>query len=254
MSVAPCAELVEQYVRWLREAIVVADGDGICEITTPFLDRHNDHLQIYVDGREGNLRLTDDGYTISDLRASGVDLQSTEKRRGLLESVVRGFGVRLEGDELVVDTAPEDFPRKKHNLLQAMLAVSDLFVLARPTVASMFREDVEQYLLSKSVRFSRSIGIPGRSGLDQHFHLLIPPSDTAPERLVESVNRLTRDRLPSLVFQWTDVRPNRPQAEMHVFLNDDEPLRTDLVGALRNYEMHVHPWSRRDERVARLAQ
>ncbi len=254
MTDASCAGLIETYAQWLKQGMSAASLDGVCEITTPFLDRHNDHIQIYVEGGEDGLRLTDDADTISDLRASGVDPHSTTKRSDLLQSVVRGFGVRLEGDELVVDAGPEDFARKKHNLLQAMLAVGDLFVLARPTVASVFREDVEEYLLSRGVRFSRSIGVPGRSGLDQHFHLLIPPSPNAPERLVESVNRLTRQHLPSLIFQWTDVRPNRPQSEMHVFLNDEEPLRADLVGALRNYDMHIHPWSQRDDHIVRLTQ
>jgi hypothetical protein len=254
MADSSCAGLIEAYAEWLKQGMSAMPLEGACEITTPFLDRHNDHIQIYVERGENGLRLTDDAYTISDLRASGVDLRSTAKRSDLLDTVVQGFGVRLEGDELVVETGPEDFARKKHNLLQAVLAVGDLVVLARPTVASVFREDVEEYLLSRGVRFSRSIGVPGRSGLDQHFHLLIPPSPSAPERLVESVNQLTRQRLPALIFQWTDVQPNRPQTEMHVFLNDEEPLRADLVGALRNYNMQVHPWSRRDEHVARLVQ
>ena len=44
---------------------------GVCEITTPFVDRHNDSLQIYLFQENGNYVLTDDGYTLSNLEMSG---------------------------------------------------------------------------------------------------------------------------------------------------------------------------------------
>lgn len=252
MSQPSCAQLVESYVDWLRQGLLASEIDGVCEITTPFLDRHNDHLQIYVEGAATGLRLTDDGYILADLKASGIDLPSSARRSEILATVTAGFGVGVEQGELVAYASEHDFPRKKHNLLQAMLAVNDLFVLAKPHVTSIFREDVETFLTGHDVRFSPAIGIPGRSGLDQHFHLVIPASKDYPERLVESVNKLTRQRLPSLVFQWTDVRPNRPGAQMVVFLNDEEGLRDDLVSALRAYEIWPIAWSHRDEHLERL--
>jgi len=252
MSQPSCAQLLESYVQWLRQGMSVAEIEGVCEITTPFLDRHNDHLQIYVETTQTGLRLTDDGYILTDLRASGIDVLSSTKRCQILATVTAGFGVGVEQSELVAHASEHDFARKKHNLLQAMLAVNDMFVLARSTVTSVFREDVERFLFDHDVRFSPAIGIPGRSGLDQHFHLVIPASRTHPERLVESVNKLDRQRLPSLVFQWTDVRPNRPGSEMLVFLNDDEGLRDDLVSALRTYDISPIAWSRRDEHLERL--
>ena len=66
-----CEQLVSTYVDWLKAKIEVQDINGVCEITTPFLDRHNDRLQIYVERGEHGLRLTDDGYIITDLEMSG---------------------------------------------------------------------------------------------------------------------------------------------------------------------------------------
>ena len=41
------------------------------EITTPYLDRNNDYLQIYAQ-RAGFVFLTDDGLTIGDLEQTGA--------------------------------------------------------------------------------------------------------------------------------------------------------------------------------------
>jgi len=35
------------------------------EITTPFLDNHNDHIQIYIKKSDSRLILTDNGQTIT---------------------------------------------------------------------------------------------------------------------------------------------------------------------------------------------
>ncbi len=89
-------------------------------ITTPFLDRHNDCLQIYVKKDNGEYFLTDDGYTISDLDNSGLVLDQQD----LLQERISGFGgVCLEDDQLTIRTSEEDFPRKQFNLIQAMLAI-----------------------------------------------------------------------------------------------------------------------------------
>ena len=56
-------QLVDDYFRWLRSHTQVRDVEGWTEITVPFLDRHNDHLQLYVQPHNGDYVLTDDGYT-----------------------------------------------------------------------------------------------------------------------------------------------------------------------------------------------
>ncbi len=49
------SQLVEKYRLWLKDrtAIKSVHTDWV-EITTPFLDRHNDYIQIYVKGSGGS--------------------------------------------------------------------------------------------------------------------------------------------------------------------------------------------------------
>ena len=86
-------QLTDRYHNWLAKRRLREINDWV-EIRTPFLDRHNDHMQIYA-ASDGGFMLTDDGYTIEDLEMSGCKLD-TPKRRNLLHMTVNGFGVRLE--------------------------------------------------------------------------------------------------------------------------------------------------------------
>jgi len=75
-----CEQLVEAYVGWLRKGLSIEELEQACELTTPFLDRHNDHLQIYAAKHDGKILLSDDGYVLSDLRTSGLDLNTSKRK------------------------------------------------------------------------------------------------------------------------------------------------------------------------------
>ena len=256
MSFDECQDLVNTYIEWFKQKISVKDIEGVCEITTPFLDRHNDHLQIYVKMTGDTLILTDDGYTIRDLELSGFDI-GTEKRMRLLHSILNGFGVRLQGDEIIVEARTENFPKKKHNIIQAMLAVNDLFVMAKPIVASIFKEDVENYLRSHQIRFTPSVKFTGKSGFDQSFDFVIPESQKRPERVIKAINRPERQSISMLIFAWAqdtkDVRPVDSTA--YGVLNDSEqPIKPELISALQQYRIRPLPWSKREEYVDELVE
>lgn len=152
MSVAEIERLLHDYHTWLRDKTTLRQVNGEwVEITTPYLDRHNDTLQIYVRAENGGYILTDDSYTIHDLEASGCNLR-TEKRQDLLKMTLNGFGVRLQNDALEVHATIETFPLRKHSLIQAVLAVNDLFYLAKPIVESVFFEDVVTWLDANDIR------------------------------------------------------------------------------------------------------
>ncbi|MGC2601526.1 MAG: DUF1828 domain-containing protein, partial [Rhodomicrobium sp.] len=64
-DVAEIERLVDRYRSWLKDRTKLKSvhSDWV-EITTPFLDRHNDYIQLYVKKENGGYRLTDDGHTI----------------------------------------------------------------------------------------------------------------------------------------------------------------------------------------------
>jgi len=67
--------LLTNYIKWLKDKTIVKQiREDWVEITTPYLDRHNDCLQIYAKKTDNGYLLTDDGYIISDLDNSGCML------------------------------------------------------------------------------------------------------------------------------------------------------------------------------------
>lgn len=96
MNRRECDLLVEEYVSWLRRGLEVEAMNGACELTTPFLDRHNDHLQIYAERVGDHIVLSDDGYILADLEQSGLQL-STPKRKAVMRAILKGGRSPREG-------------------------------------------------------------------------------------------------------------------------------------------------------------
>lgn len=252
--IAEVRELVDQYGRWLREKTSLREVNGHVQITTPYLDRHNDHIQIYAQPRNGSYLLTDDGYTIGDLEMSGLSF-STGRRRQLLEQTLNGFGVQLNDEDLEISASRQDFSRKKHCLLQAMLAVNDLFCLAQPLVHSIFYEDVMQWMDLNDIRFTPKVKISGKSGYDHVFDFVVPKSRQSPERVIRAVNKPTRDTAESVAFAWIDTREVRhPDSKAYAILNDmNQPLPGTVRDALSSYGVKPVLWSERDKVREELA-
>lgn len=246
MKRAECQQLIDAYSDWLRTGLSVQEVGGACELTTPFLDRHNDHLQIYATRRNGVIVLSDDGYTMSDLRTGGLDLK-TPKRRAVVDAILSGFGVRLVKSELMVEASARNLGQRLHLLVQAMLAVNDLFVMAQPKVSTFFWEDVREFLDQHDVRYSPRVKLSGHTGYDHGIDFLIPRSRQRPERLVQAIG--------AYLFVLTDTREARgEESEAYAFLNDrDRVVGGDVVEALEAYQVKPALWSRREEVVGALA-
>jgi hypothetical protein len=121
-----CQQLVDAYVTWLRRGFSAQSLEGVCELTTPFLDRHNDHLQVFAVKQNGKIILSDDGYTLSDLRTSGVEL-TTSKRKLVLQAALSGFGIQAQENQLLIEASPRNVGQRLHSLIQAMLTINERF-------------------------------------------------------------------------------------------------------------------------------
>jgi len=246
--------LLDEYSRWLRENTQVRQIEEWVEITTPYLDRHNDYLQIYAQRRNSGYVLTDAGYIIQDLEQSGCTLD-TPKRKGLLMMTLNGFGVKLNGEMLEVHASATDFSLNKHNLIQAMLAVNDLFSLSMPMTARLFYEDVVSWLEENEIRYTPNVKFTGQSGYDHYFDFIIPKSRREPERIIKSISSPNRNTAQSVAFSWIDIKEVRsPDSKAYAILNDtDHRVSETVLDALNNYQVTPIPWSDRERVVEELA-
>lgn len=253
MTKADCQRLIDEYLRWLKQEIQVTELEGSCQISTPFLDRHNDAIEIYVEALDGSLRLTDDGSTISDLRASGMEF-TTEKRKAHLDAVLNGFGVKLDGEEICVAASVDDFPQKKHNLVQAILAVNDMFVMAEEHVLSLFKEDVALFFEAHQIAAFSDFKLSGKSGFDHKFDFGLPKTVDKPQRVLQAINILSKDNATSLAFAIADVRMIRsdPLGAFAMINDGIRAANEEYLSALRAYEVTPLLWSNRQGAISVL--
>lgn len=138
-------EMLDDYTIWLRNEITTNFGE-YQELTTPYLDRHNDYLQIYVKAEEnGNIILTDDGYIISNLNMSGIKFIKNSSRKQRLDSIISNYGLTLVGDDIVATCTIKNFPKTKHMMLQALLLIDDIFQTNRENTKNFFLEDLSNF-------------------------------------------------------------------------------------------------------------
>lgn len=242
-------KLLDEYYDWLKDKTILKQlQDDYLEITTPYIDRHNDYIQIYLKKDNEGFVLTDDSYTIRDLEQDGCSLAS-EKRQQILSLALNGFGVQKdENNALLVKASLENFALKKHSLIQAILAVNDLFYLAAPHVSSLFFEDVRSWLEQEDIRYSERVSFIGHSGFNRNFDFLIPKSKQQPERIIKLINRPDRNNADALVMSWLDTKDVRPVgSRAFAFINDNErKVQNDIEDALKSYAIQPVLWSQRN--------
>ena len=83
---------------------------------------------------------------------------------------------------------------------------------------------------------------------------MIPKSRKRPERIIQAINRPSREEAQVAAFAWFDTRDVRsPESKAYAILNDSERIVPPTVmDALQSYEVMPIPWSKRDIVVEEL--
>lgn len=243
-------KMVNQYYSWLRDNTIINELDEFTEITTPFLDRHNDCIQLYVrKEKDNNIYISDDSYTIDDLQLSGIDI-NTPKRKELLKNILTSYGVNINKDnELFVICSEKDFSLKKHFFIQAIQDINNLCYTAKNTVSSIFADDVAAYFEMHDIRVLPTIQLVGKSGLPIKIDFGITKSKDNPERYVQLVNTINKQTTEHILFGWEDLREVRKKSQMIAFLNDGKnKVKPDIMQAYSSYGIKTVLWSEREEK------
>lgn len=127
--------LLDNYCHWIRDNTKLKQlRDDWIEVVTPYVDIHNDYISIYIKKDNGGYLISDRGYTIEDLQFSGCPITSSENRKKLLQITLNGFGVQLLKDNtLAVHAHKNNFSFKKHNFIQSILSINDIFYTVKQT-------------------------------------------------------------------------------------------------------------------------
>lgn len=245
-------ELIDSYISWLKQKINYKEIDGYYEITTPFVNHSNDYIQFYLKcDQKDRIYITDDGETLSNLELAGVDIHQPSRKKEL-EIILNGFGVQLEGNVLHTTAIPATFPMKKHNFIQAIMAIDDLHILASTKVESFFLEDITNFLTQNNVRFSRNIILQGKSTFQHKFDFLIPASDKERERIIKAVSNPKKQNIITYLFAFEDTKKARNNEGIMILNDLEKDVSPDILQAISEYDIYPFLWKNREELKEKL--
>lgn len=247
-------KLIDDYYDFLRKRTRVTEivGSEWLEISTPFTNVFNDTIDIFAKRQNGDIILSDDGQTLRNLQLSGMEISKSGRRKSILESILLNYGVTLQENELIAKANELNFPQKKHNLISAISEANDLYVLAKHTVANIFREDVRKFLdEQEGIIYTPYFISKGSVGLEFTFDFQIAYKKT--EILIKAFNSMNKFNLPHFLFTWEDVRQVREKQSQKLvqglaIINDEQrDIKSEYLDALENKGAKHILWSHRHE-------
>lgn len=257
-------EVINDYYKWLRErtSTRLDEVTGWSAISTPFLGAFNDPIEIYVRKEGDKIELSDDGVTLDNLNQMGVNLNRSPKRKEWLGFILKNYGVELDDNELRCTATRETFPQMKHNMLCAMMELSDMEMMSQSTVASIFRDDVRGFFDKMDLIYTPQFIMKGSTGIEFTFDFQI--AGKKQETVIKSFNSLNKLNVPSFLFSWEDIKSVRESVAGKIvnsmaIVNDSAlKLKPEYVDALRNHGCDIILWSEKDspavkERIKRLS-
>lgn len=247
-------DFIENYLSWIRSNSSQKRIGAFEEITTPFVDSHNDHIQFYISRSQHGFILTDDGYTLNDLEMCGCDIKS-KKRREYIQQISESLGVSIKDGSIVAEATESDIACKQHMMIQAMLKISDMFLTTSSRVKGLFFEEVDSFFEENDIRNTPSIMMMGQSGLSHRFDFVIPASRKMPERIVTTLNTPSKQNVQAAIFAWNDVIKTRStHSKGYIVLNDTKKApNPEIFTAIKNYDLVPLLWKQRENFVVELA-
>jgi hypothetical protein len=243
---------IKEYYDWLKERTHVSKDErtGWNVITTPFRGLFNDNIEIYAKLENGKLIFSDDGNTLSNLELTGTPVLRSSRRKEWLESVLLNYGVSLiDNQELQIIGTEKDFNQKKHNLICAISEISDMAMMAKHTVSSLFKEDVKAYLDEQNIIYTPQFIAKGSTGIEFTFDFQIAGKNR--ELVIKSFNSLNKINVPNFLFGWADIKPAREKISgkelkgLAIVNTTDKEIKQEYMEALQSKGADIILWDQR---------
>lgn len=249
-------DLSSEYVRWLKDNLIVFERGTSQVLSTPFLDPFNDSIEIALDISGGEMVLHDEGKTLDNLMDMGVQIEKSERRQAIIQNAIAGCGVRLNNGRLETVVSHSNRAQRLHFLTAAILRLNDLWMTSTPRTVTDFFEIVKEYFDEHEILYTANKSITGRTV--EHPIDFIIPLPKGLDRLIKLIPRPSVQAAKIASFTWIDLQDAQPSAERVVLINDmasdelasDETIEKkpkavndNVTSILRGYSHKIYQWS-----------
>ena len=251
--IEPLPNFASDYGRWLTSRLSQKIQGGVVEVSTPLLDPLNDGMRLYIEGRPNGTVIHDGGLTLENLAIQGIDINSTARRKTLVDEILRSSGLSMEGDRIVSQANSQNLPQRMHFLPSAMNRISDLWLTVRQGRSKDFFEQVCSYLDDQEVLYSTNLAIPGETV--EHPIEIVIPLPRRKERLIRLIGTPNVNTAKIASFSWIEISEVRPDSERVILINDEAYGDNDDVrgisqqteSILEGYSTGIYRWRERGD-------
>ena len=126
-------------------------SQNVFRIYAPFFHEDGDMLSIYLDLSTDSMLIRDYGNTLMRV-AYTFDIESDNKRR-ILDDIVKSYNGLLIDDEIYMNTSEADLAMKINHFSQLVAKTSNIGILQRELVKSLFFEYLNDFIESDLVEY-----------------------------------------------------------------------------------------------------
>lgn len=244
---------IKDYYNWLQSNTLIQEDQttGWTTINTPFSGMYNDNIEIYAKKNGSNIILSDDGITLHNLELAGAGITKSPKRKDWIKMILLNYGITLmQNNELQTIATSSNFAQKKHNIISAISEISDMEVLAKHHISSIFNEDVQIYLNERDIIYTPQFIAKGSTGIEFTFDFQIAGRKS--EIVLKSFNSLNRNNVPNFLFGWDDIKSSRQsisgkELKGLAIVNDSKDIKSEFLDAIVSKGADYILWSQRNE-------
>ena len=256
MNMPTIETLKRARIKWLDVSFSYKDKNHFIEIRTPFPDMFHDNtsLVLYKDA-DGNLMLSDDGYTMDELGTLGFDTNTSVKRKKYFNETLLSFGVQYTptGELAIKIPFLSKYAQAELQLIQCITQVGDMLATSRERTKDLFLEDVVNFLINSDISVNTNVKYTGQSGNNINFEILTGRTKTTSAKALKLVNNPTGNANKEPIFSITYVRSFNDEIKFYLLANDlERNISPSFQSAAEGYNITLLPWSKKASWIGQL--
>ncbi|MBM6506737.1 MULTISPECIES: DUF1828 domain-containing protein [Staphylococcus] len=261
MTILDAEKLKNEYLDWYKQELTFSNlSKNIVRIDFPFKDSSLDNLIIYAlyNQIDDIITLTDDGYTIFGLENNGIFINQSKKRKNMFEEHLAAYGIKFNDKtgEIYIKTNFANFNKSKHNLLQCLIFINDMYVLSKPKVQNIFSDDVATKLDEHNISYGRDLPIVGSSGVVHNFDFFISAKKNQKEKFINAISNpnnamIIKSKLTD-VIQAKKIKRQRPNEFIFILNDRNKEINIQNKTFLQENDINTIEYSNIENRIELL--
>ncbi|MGW7889944.1 DUF1828 domain-containing protein [Staphylococcus xylosus] len=224
------------------------------EFYSPIVDYFGDSISVNISNNADNYLLTDYGETLWNMEQFGIDLTSHKKQKKyqFLKNIIESNGLVLEDNKILQYTDKKKLPQAIHDYVLAISEISNLAILKKDNIKSLFRDEVIQYFLKHRDTYPNvfpEFKIEGKSKLTHNFEAVFPGKTT---EYVKTIKQINTNSAKNVLFDWDDVEEYRSKmydsnARLNIITANEEEVSDSVATMLSQYNVDVLPFDDKEK-------